>query len=246
MSDPLPPHAEPTVSLSNEAEVRKILQSSVSSLWDAVNELTRLRPTKRERFNVSIFGSARIEPGDRLYHEVKHMAHGLADLNCGIITGGGPGLMQAANEGASLADDCKVDCSVGIRVQLPFEQVANPFVQAQYEHKTFFTRLHHFVVMSDAFVVVPGGIGSVLEAMTIWQLLQVGHLKGAPLIFVGQMWEELVEWARKNMLDEQLQLASAKDMDIPFCASSAREVIDIIKQAQSRWSSQPTTPDSKE
>src|SRR5678815_3496371 len=97
-----------------------------------------------------------------------------AHMGCDIVTGGGPGLMQAANEGAATAG-ASVG-SVGIRVELPFEQDVNPFVAEAFEHKTFFTRLQHFVIASDAFVVVPGGIGTVLEMLMIWQLLQVRHV----------------------------------------------------------------------
>src|SRR5204862_5730969 len=90
--------------------------------------------------------------------------------------------------------------AVGIRVDLPFEQEVNPFVEQAFEHKTFFTRLHHFVLTSDAFVVTPGGIGTVLELMMIWQLLQVRHVRDIPLILVGKMWGSLVEWARTHLL----------------------------------------------
>lgn len=82
--------------------------------------------------------------------------------------------------------------SVSIRVQLPFGQHVNAFVTQAYEQRTFFTRLHQFVLMSDAFVVMPGGIGTLLEAVMIWQLLQVGHLQNTPLILVGKMYSELV------------------------------------------------------
>lgn len=79
-----------------------------------------------------------------------------------------------------------------IRVQLPFEQEANPFVAQALEHQIFFIRLHHFVLLSDAFIVAPGGIGTVPESTMIWQLLQVRHLHDIPLIFTGKMWRELV------------------------------------------------------
>ena len=131
------------------------------------------------------------------------MARALADMDCNIITGGGPGMMQAANEGAAQASRGKLDRSVGIRIDLPFEQDANPFVQSAFTHRTFFTRLHHFVLTSDAFIVVPGGIGTVLEAMMVWQLLQVRHVTNTPLIFVGKMWRELVDWGRTYMLSEK-------------------------------------------
>jgi predicted Rossmann-fold nucleotide-binding protein len=88
---------------------------------------------------------------------------------------------------------------IGIRVDLPFEQEVNAFVTEAFEHRTFFTRLHQFVLASDAFVVAPGGIGTVLETMMIWQLLQVKHLEsGAASSLVGKMWPGLVEWTRST------------------------------------------------
>src|SRR5881398_170172 len=188
------------VSLADEDAVKQVLVRTVFGLWDVVNDLTRLRPSKRERYRVTIFGSARARPGTFVYEEVKRVATVLAELGCDIITGGGPGLMQAANEGAAAAKAPERNRSVGIRVDLPFEQEVNPFVEQAFEHKTFFTRLHHFVLTSDAFVVVPGGIGTVLELMMVWQLLQVRHLHDTPLILVGRMWADLVEWARTHLL----------------------------------------------
>src|SRR6516164_3286265 len=203
------------VSLADEEGVKQILVNTVLGLWDIVNNLTRLKPSKSERYRVTIFGSARAKPGSYVYDEVKRVASALAGMGCDIITGGGPGLMQAANEGAAAANAPERDRSVGIRVELPFEQEVNPFVQQAFEHKTFFTRLHHFVLTSDAYVVSPGGIGTVLELMLIWQLLQVKHVHDTPLILVGKMYAELVEWARTHLLKPELPLASPKDMTIP-------------------------------
>ena len=159
------------VSLADEEAVKQVLASAVLGLWDVVNNLTRLKPSQRERFRVTIFGSARVRPGTFGYEETQRTAAALAEMGCDIITGGGPGLMQAANEGAASAGGSAR--SVGIRVDLPFEQGVNAFVTEAFEHRTFFTRLHQFVLASDAFVVAPGGIGTVLETMLIWQLLQV-------------------------------------------------------------------------
>src|SRR5947208_15558928 len=206
-----------TVSLADEEAVKQILVSTVYGLWDVVNNLTRLRPSKRERYRVTIFGSARALPGTFVYEEVKRIAAALAALHCDIITGGGPGLMQAANEGAAAAKAPERNRSVGIRVDLPFEQDVNPFVEQAFEHKTFFTRLHHFVLTSDAFVVAPGGIGTVLELMMIWHLLQVRHVQGTPLILVGKMWADLVDWARTHLLTSQPPLANPEDLAIPRC-----------------------------
>src|SRR5262252_3802640 len=166
-----PERRSKAVSVSDEDAVKQILTESILGLWDVVNNLTRIRPSRRDRYRVTIFGSARCRPGSFAYEETKRVAHVLGELGCDIITGGGPGLMQAANEGAAAGG---ARASVGIRVELPFEQDVNPYVEQAFEHETFFTRLQHFVITSDAFVVVPGGIGTVLEMLMIWQLLQVG------------------------------------------------------------------------
>jgi uncharacterized protein (TIGR00730 family) len=234
-----------TVSLADEESVKQILTSTVLGLWDIVNNLTRLRPSKRERYRVTIFGSARAQPGTFAYEEVKRLAKDLAEMGCDIITGGGPGLMQAANEGAAAANAPERDRSVGIRVDLPFEQHANPFVELAFEHRTFFTRLHHFVLASDAFVVTPGGIGTVLEAMLVWQLLQVRHADQVPLVFVGKMWAELVDWARKHMLRPDTPLASPKDMNIPQCLNSADEAIAVLRAEHAKWQARPRAPDNR-
>lgn len=217
------------VSLSDEAAVKKVLIDTVLGLWQIVNNLTRLQPSKKERYRVTIFGSARIKPNTFAYDEVKRLSKALAEMGCDVITGGGPGLMLAANEGAASAEKSQ-DGSIGIRVDLPFEQEVNPFVQQVFEHGTFFTRLHHFVLASDAFVVTPGGIGTLLEAAMVWQLLQVRHIKNVPLIFVGKMWNELVEWVRKNMLAGTEQLINPDDLGIAVCLSTADEAIAVIQK----------------
>src|SRR5262249_54717830 len=109
------------------------------------------------------------------------------------------------------------------------------FVEQAFEHKTFFTRLHQFVLMSDAFVVVPGGIGTVLELTMIWQLLQVKHLHDTPLVLVGKMWAELVNWAKTHLLNPQLALANPEDMNIPRCVNTADEAIALISEHHACW-----------
>jgi uncharacterized protein (TIGR00730 family) len=223
------------ISLADEEAVKQVLVNTIFGLWDIVNNLTRLKPSKTERYRVTIFGSARAKPGSFVYEEVKRVATALAEMGCDIITGGGPGLMQAANEGAAAANAPQRSRSVGIRVDLPFEQEVNPFVEQAFEHKTFFSRLHHFVLTSDAFVVTPGGIGTVLELMLVWQLLQVRHVHDTPLILVGKMWAELVDWARKNLLKPELNLANPEDMTIPRCVNSADEAIALIRDHHEQW-----------
>ena len=229
---PNAPDGSRMVSLADEEAVKEVLSATVLDLWKAVNNLTRLKPSKRERYRVAIFGSARAQPGTFVYDEVKRAAAAFAAMGCDIVTGGGPGLMQAANEGAKSAG---ATGSVGIRGELPFEQDVNPFVEQAFEHETFFTRLHHFVIASDAFVVVPGGIGTVLEMLMIWQLLQVRHVDNVPLILVGKMWKGLVDWARHSMLDPRLALANAHDLEIPRCLETADEAIALVRELHGQW-----------
>ena len=232
MADPLHPDSERYIRLDDEERVKALLSSSVLSLWQVVNNLTRLRPTRRERYRVAIFGSARAQPGSPVYEEVKRSAAAFAAMGCDIVTGGGPGLMQAANEGAKSAG---APGSVGIGIELPFEQGVNQYVDQAFEHGSFFTRLQHFVIASDAFVVTPGGIGTVLEMLMIWQLLQVRHIENVPLILVGRMWRGLVDWTGTAMQDPRLPLVSPEDLKIPVCVDTADEAIAIVNNLHVKW-----------
>lgn len=224
-----------TLGRSVDDEALRVLLSSVLRLWDVVDDLSRLRPEQRQAFSVSIFGSARVAPGTQPYDEVRRLAAGLTSMGCAVVTGGGPGFMQAANEGAVAGAPDHPERSVGIRIALEFEQDANPYVGESFEHGTFFSRLHHFVLRSSAFIVTPGGIGTALELMTVWQLLQVRKIAGTPLILVGDMWHELVEWAKRNMLTDGFELAGRADMEIPQCVSTVEEAIALVRPHYEAW-----------
>lgn len=235
--------SQPTgiVPLSDEKATLEILIKSVMGLWDTVNNLTRLRPTKKDRYRVTIFGSARVPKEHWVYEAVRDVSAELTRMGCDVVTGGGPGLMQAANEGVKLADpEGKLQQSVGIRVELPFEQNVNAFVTEAFEHKTFFTRLHHFVLVSDAFIVCPGGIGTVLEMAMVWQLLQVNHLHGTPLILAGQFWEGLIDWAKTEMQRSDSALVSPKDMEIPQILADGPAIVEAIRQHHAKWQQEQT------
>src|SRR5215213_4684077 len=218
------------VKLSDEDAAVALLEQSVKGLWEVVNNLTRLRRTTRQNYRVTIFGSARLRPGTPAYAGVKKLAAELTAMGCDILTGGGAGLMQAANEGAHSVAPDGLRRSVGINIELPFEQEVNPFVALAFEHRTFFSRLHHFMIASDAFVVVPGGIGSLLELSLAWQLLQVRKIYNTPLILIGKMWVGLVEWARQAMLIEGSELASDVDFEIPHCVKTIEETVALIRE----------------
>src|SRR5215471_334765 len=223
------------VRLSDEDATTALVERAVTGLWEVVNELTRLRRTTRQNYRVTIFGSARLKPGTTAYDGVKQLAAELTKMGCDIISGGGPGLMQAANEGAHSVQPKALKRSVGIRVELPFEQEINPFVGQAYEHRTFFSRLHHFMIISDAFVVVPGGIGTLLELSLAWQLLQVTKLYNTPLILVGKMWAGLVEWGSRSMLRKGNELASEIDFKIPHCVNTMDECVALIRENRDAW-----------
>jgi uncharacterized protein (TIGR00730 family) len=223
------------VRLNDEDATTAVVERAVTGLWEVVSELTRLRRTTRQNYRVTVFGSARLKPATPAYDAVKQLAAELTKMGCDIISGGGPGLMQAANEGAHSVHPKASKRSVGIRIALPFEQEVNPFVGQAYEHRTFFSRLHHFMIVSDAFVVVPGGIGTLLELSLAWQLLQVSKLYNTPLILVGKMWAELIEWGRRTMLEQGNELANEIDFEIPHCVNTMDECIALIRENRGAW-----------
>lgn len=212
----------------HDSDAPQIVDRAINQLWDIVSDLTKIR-TDTPYFRVTIFGSARIKPEEPLYQDVKHLAARLSGKGMDIVTGGGPGLMQAANEGENVGDPENRTRSIGIRVALPFEQGANAFVEKLYTHRTFFSRLQQFMRLSNAFIVVGGGIGTTLELMMVWQLLQVRHASDVPLILVGPMWRELVEWAKRYMLIEPTALASAADLAIPICVETVDEAAELVE-----------------
>jgi uncharacterized protein (TIGR00725 family) len=229
MSSAPPPSMTNDPILVDNDSTLALVEDALSSLWSVANKLSRLQPTKRERYSVSIFGSARIKPGQHVYEDVKKLAKSLSEAGCDIVTGGGPGLMQAANEGSQLGDPDDKTRSIGIRVALPFEKEGNPFLERVYTHQTFFTRLHQFVRLSNAFIVVGGGIGTTLETLLVWQLLQVKHVESVPLILVGDMWADLLEWAKKHMLSHDPPLASAVDLALPQCVPDVDAAFALLK-----------------
>ena len=147
---------------------------------------------------VALFGSARPAPDTAIYYETVQAARLLAEHGWTIATGGGPGLMEAANEGAKLGcEGCT--CSLGYSIYVPFESETNASVQVDSHHNNFFTRLQQFTDDCDAFIALPGGYGTQLEILTVVQLLQVGHMPPAPLILVGPMWKKIMRYTSAHL-----------------------------------------------
>ena len=223
------------VRLSDEDAAVELLERAVAGLWDVVNELTRFRRTTRQNYRVTIFGSARLKRATPVYNGVKKLAAELTKMGCDIISGGGPGLMQAANEGAHSVHPKALKRSVGIRIALPFEQEVNPFVGQAYEHRTFFSRLHHFMIMSDASLSFPAVSELSWSCRSHGNSYKSASFTTRHLILVGKMWAELVEWGRRSMLQKGNELASEIDFKIPHCVNTMDECIALIRENRDAW-----------
>src|SRR3954453_767955 len=160
---------------------------AILSLYRLIHWLDRRAPTGRRYFRGADFGSSRLQPDDEASGQVRELARQLSYMGCDIVTGGGPGLMRAANEGARAGAYHYKTRSFGLTILLPLEEQPNPYLDEVAQHSMFFSRLHQFIRLSHAYIVVDGGIGPALEAMMVWQLLQVQMMSGRTLIFVGPM-----------------------------------------------------------
>jgi uncharacterized protein (TIGR00730 family) len=217
------------------ADPTHILDKAIYQLWETINDLDQIQPERVEHYRVSIFGSSRIRRGDPIYEEVKKLSGEIARMGVDIVTGGGPGLMEAANAGAVEGKGNK-SRSFGLAIHLPTEEQSNPFVDKVFRHRTFFSRLHHFIRLSSAFIVMPGGVGTALELFMVWQLLQVKHMREHPLILVGTMWPGLIDWMRGTMLERGL--ISPTDFDVIKIVGSSEEAVPIIRESYDRWRQQ--------
>jgi len=221
----------------------QVIDASVAQLWETIESLERLQPRNLERFRVSIFGSARIEKTEVLYREAQDLGQCLAEAGCDIITGGGGGLMQAVDLGASRgAVQCPAEGNLPVRLVTDNEDA--PFVERVYRHRTFFSRLHHFVRLSSAFIVLPGGIGSTLEAMMVWQLLQAKHMPPTPFLLYGRHWRGLLRWIKDEALAQGY--LEEEDTRLPIQVETVDEAVEIILQTLCEFQSRSTdSPEAK-
>jgi uncharacterized protein (TIGR00730 family) len=175
---------------------------------------------------VSIFGSARTKPNDKYYQLAEEIAEKIVAHGYGVITGGGPGIMEAGNKGAHIAGGT----SVGLNIELPFEQHDNPYIDSDksLDFDYFFVRKVMFVKYSQGFVVMPGGFGTLDELFEAMTLIQTKKIEKFPIILVGkEFWEGLLGWIKKTLLDKFNNI-SAKDMDLIHVVDSAEEVLHIL------------------
>jgi len=174
---------------------------------------------------VTIFGSARIKPDNIYYQKTENLARLLVKNGFNLITGGGPGVMEAANKGASEAGGK----SVGLNIRLPFEQKPNPYANIHIDYKYFFVRKVMFVKYAVAYVIMPGGFGTMDEFFEALTLIQTKKIKSFPLILMGsEYWCGLIEWLKNTMPQEDK--ISPADMDLIQIVDEPEEVVKLIKK----------------
>lgn len=175
---------------------------------------------------ISIFGSARTKPDHKYYKLATKIAARLTEEGFGIITGGGPGIMEAANKGAHEEEGT----SVGLNIDLPFEQSHNPYIDydKNLDHRYFFVRKVMFVKYAQGFVVMPGGFGTMDELFEVLTLMQTSKISKVPLILVGsEFWNGMNDWIKNVMLEQQNNI-SADDLDYLPVTDDPEEVVKYI------------------
>ncbi|MCB0458495.1 MAG: TIGR00730 family Rossman fold protein [Flavobacteriaceae bacterium] len=234
----------------NFSEERKIIEKFQHKTWNEIKtndtwaifkimsefvegyeKLSKIGPC------VSIFGSARTKPGDKYYELAEKIAFELTQHGYGIITGGGPGIMEAGNKGAHRGKGV----SVGLNIDLPFEQFDNPYIDrdknVQFDY--FFVRKVMFVKYAQGFVVMPGGFGTLdelFEAMTLIQTKKIGRF---PIILVGkEFWNGLFDWVQ-HVLIEKYGNVSPEDMKLIRIVDTAQEVVELLNSFYQKYSLSP-------
>ena len=186
---------------------------------------------------VSIFGSARTKPEDEYYQLAESIAKKLSDNGYGVITGGGPGIMEAGNKGAHNAGGT----SVGLNIELPFEQHDNPYIDSDksIDFDYFFVRKVMFVKYSQGFIVMPGGFGTLDELFEAITLIQTHKIGKFPIILVGKkFWSGLVDWIKETLLDSYHNI-SKEDIDLINIVDTDDEVIEILNKFYEKYNLEP-------
>jgi uncharacterized protein (TIGR00725 family) len=175
-----------------------------------------------------LFLAGRIQEGDPAYALVHKLSKMIAEEGMDVVTGGGPGLMEAASRGHREGRKDEKKHTVGLTIRLPKEQGTNPHLDIKKEFFKFSARLDNFMLLSNVVVVAPGGVGTLLEFLYTWQLVQVKHICDIPIILLGNMWLELIEWIEKWPLKNNL--ISLEDLHPIFLAEDCDEAMKVIRR----------------
>ncbi|WP_028994076.1 TIGR00730 family Rossman fold protein [Azonexus hydrophilus] len=189
----------------------------MSEFVEATDRLAAIRPA------VTIFGSARVKEGTPYYELTERVARLLSDSGFSVISGGGPGIMEAANKGAFHGKSP----SVGLNIQLPHEQSSNPYQDISQTFRHFFARKYMFVRFASAYVVMPGGFGTLDELMEALTLIQTGKARKMPIILVcSDFWKGLVDWFKDTLVREKM--IDAEDMHLIQIIDEPEKVVEAI------------------
>jgi len=202
----------------------------IAEFVEGFEKLSRIGPC------VSVFGTARSQPGDPDYELTVRVAEAVAEHGYGVITGGGPGAMEAANKGAH----AKGAHSVGLNIKLPFEQTNNPFIDQRHliEFDYFFVRKVMFVKYAQAFVVMPGGFGTLDELFEALTLIQTLKIDKFPIVLVGKSyWQGLFDWLKHTLLEAKY--ISAEDLELFAIVDTEKEVVEYIDKFYARYFHRP-------
>ena len=207
----------PERATSQKARESWHLWGIISEFVESAERLSEIRPA------VSIFGSARIRPGSPVYAQAEQIARKLSDAGFAVISGGGPGIMEAANKGAHAGKSA----SVGLNIELPHEQQGNPYQDISMRFRHFFTRKVTFVKNSDAFIVMPGGFGTLDELAEVLTLVQTGKSRSVPVVMFGsRFWKGLLDWFRFTLLP--MGLIAEHDLDIMRIVDEPKDALDAV------------------
>ena len=214
----LPPLADPdTITSAMSARESWRIFGIMSEFVEATERLAAIRPA------VSIFGSARIKPESPYYQLTEEIARKLSDAGFSVISGGGPGIMEAANKGAYHGKSP----SIGLNIQLPHEQMANPYQDISQSFRHFFARKFMFVKFASAYVVMPGGFGTLDEVLEALTLIQTGKSRKIPLILVHEpFWRGLLEWFKDRLVGEGM--VSPDDLDLIQVIDEPDQIVEAI------------------
>ena len=217
--DKLPISADPARTAENDYSARESwrMLGIMAEFVEATERLASIRPA------VSIFGSARTPPDHAYYMLTEEIARKLSDSGFSVISGGGPGIMEAANKGAYFGKSP----SIGLNIQLPHEQSGNAYQDISQTFKHFFARKVMFVKFAAAYVVMPGGFGTLDELSEALTLIQTKKIPRIPVILVGaQFWSGLIEWFKATLTEEGM--IAAEDIDLIQIIDTPQEVVDAI------------------
>lgn len=173
---------------------------------------------------ISIFGSARTQPKNPHYKNAVELSELCVENGYGVITGGGPGIMEAGNKGAHKSEEG----SVGLKIQLPFEAAANDYIDELVDCRYFFTRKVFFLKYSQAFAAFPGGFGTFDELFEVLTLIQTGHMRKVPVVLVGKdYWSGLTDWIENTVLGEEKNI-SKDDLDLYKLVDTPEEAMEYL------------------